>query len=98
MRTITRGLSRTSPRFCPQLERLEDRRLLNGGGLDPTFGIGGRVITDLGQTDILYAMAIQTDGKIVAVGITQNTTNTDIALVRYNTSGALDSSFGVGGI
>ncbi len=91
MRTITRALSRTRSRFRPQLERLEDRRLLNGGGLDPTFGIGGRVITDLGGTDSLHAMAIQTDGKIVAVGGGYD-------VVRYNPDGSLDTSFGGSGV
>jgi hypothetical protein len=40
----TRSLSRT---FL-SLERLEDRCLLSGGVLDPTFGSGGIVTTAIG--------------------------------------------------
>ena len=30
----------------PRLEALEDRTLLTAGDLDPTFGVGGKVLTD----------------------------------------------------
>ena len=36
------------------------------GSLDPTFGLGGKVITDLGFADDAFEVAIQTDGRIVA--------------------------------
>ena len=38
-------------------------------------------------------LAIQTDGKIVLAGYSHNGTNEDVALVRYNTDGSLDTSF-----
>ena len=38
------------------------------GDLDPAFGSGGKVITDLGGDGGISAMAIQPDGKIVAAG------------------------------
>ena len=39
------------------------------GDLDPTFGTGGMVMTDLDRsTDIANAVAIQADGKLVVVG------------------------------
>ena len=41
-------------------------------------------------------MALQSDGKIV-VGGTSSTSNLDFAVVRYNSSGSLDTSFGGGG-
>ena len=45
-----------------------------------------------------YSVAIQTDGKIVAAGYSYNGSgNADFALVRYNTDGTLDTSFGSGG-
>src|SRR5205085_6464330 len=49
--------------------------------------------------DEARAVAIQTDGKIVAVGYTENsgTLDWDFALARYNTNGSLDASFGTGG-
>ena len=36
--------------FQPRLEKLEDRCLLSGGVLDPTFGSGGTVITDVASS------------------------------------------------
>jgi uncharacterized delta-60 repeat protein len=53
------------------------------GTLDPTFGTGGKVTTDFfGNSDLAYAVAIQSDGKIVAAGWTS--TNYDFALARYD--------------
>src|SRR5262249_16583242 len=71
------------------------------GDLDPTFGIGGTVMTDLSHsTDWANAVAIQPDGKIVVVGTTykQNDfSDEDFAVARYNADGTLDSTFGRGG-
>ena len=65
------------------------------GDLDPSFGTGGKVTTDFGPaSDRAFAVAIQTDGKIVAAG---DSGSGDFALVRYNTDGSLDLSFGSGG-
>ena len=63
--------------------------------LDTTFGISGTVTTDFdsGSSDEGNGVAIQTDGKIVMAG----TSNNDFALVRYTISGTLDTSFGAGG-
>lgn len=66
------------------------------GSLDPGFGSGGKVITRVTNTqneEYADSIAIQTDGKIVAGGIS----NADFALVRYNPDGTLDSGFGNGG-
>ncbi|MBI5562646.1 MAG: hypothetical protein HY894_07345 [Deltaproteobacteria bacterium] len=69
------------------------------GGLDAAFGAGGRVATDIGASDDdARAIAIQSDGKIVAAGRTLNGANYDLALIRYNADGALDASFGAGGV
>ncbi|MGI9113087.1 MAG: delta-60 repeat domain-containing protein [Gaiellaceae bacterium] len=67
------------------------------GSLDPTFGGGGKVTTDLGGlggSDTANAVVVQADGKIVAAG---RTDPGDFALVRYNPDGSLDASFGGGG-
>jgi uncharacterized delta-60 repeat protein len=60
-------------------------RFTSLGTLDPTFGTGGVVTTSFGQTDSVAAIAIQTDGKIVAAGNSLNvTTSNDVfALARY---------------
>lgn len=64
------------------------------GSLDPGFGSGGRVLTSIGgKMDQGFAMDIQSDGKIIVAGSSNNGTNDDFALVRYNTDGTLDLSF-----
>lgn len=67
------------------------------GSLDSTFGSGGKVFTAIGTDDTAYAVLVQNDGKIVAAGYTLVNGNTDFGLVRYNTNGTLDSTFGSGG-
>jgi uncharacterized delta-60 repeat protein len=59
--------------------------------LDPSFGTGGTVTTDLiGGAD---ALVVQVDGKLVAAGVAGE----DFGLARYNPNGTLDPSFGTGG-
>ena len=77
-------------------------RYTANGNLDPTFGTGGVVTTPVGTgADVAYAVAIQPDGKIVAAGLASDAARIghayDIALVRYNSNGSLDTSFGSGG-
>ena len=71
------------------------------GSLDGSFGNGGIVVTDLepGLNDTAFGGAIQSDGKIVLVGVTSfNIIGLgNFALVRYNADGTLDKSFGSGG-
>jgi uncharacterized delta-60 repeat protein len=67
------------------------------GDLDPTFGSGGKVTTNFDSFDRANAVAIQSDGKIVAAGFALTITSNDFALVRYNSDGSLDASFGAGG-
>src|SRR2546421_4377407 len=71
------------------------------GDLDPTFGTDGKVLTDFDHsTDIAYAVAVQTDGKLVVVGTTyrdNDFSDEDFAVARYNPDGTLDKTFGVGG-
>ena len=73
-------------------------RFTTDGTLDTTFGTGGIVTTDLGSMDRGSSIAIQTDGKIVVSGQGSIGFNSAIALARYDTSGTLDTTFGIGGI
>jgi len=68
------------------------------GDLDPTFGGDGVVRTDLTPAeDDGFAVAIQPDGKIVVAGVKGNGgPNPRFAIVRYETDGSLDPSFGGG--
>jgi len=73
-----------------------------GGGssnLDRTFGNGGKVITAIGTTlDEAFALAIQSDGQLVAAGTSSTGTQNEFALVRYNPDGSLDTTFNGTGI
>lgn len=77
-------------------------RINYDGSLDNSFGTNGEVKVDLGnkEQDIVYRLALQNDGKIIAAGSTKisSTEGTDFALVRYNSNGTIDSNFGVNGI
>jgi uncharacterized delta-60 repeat protein len=68
-------------------------RYNSDGSLDSGFGSGGLVTTDFGGFDQANGVALQSDGKIVVVGILQAA----IGLARYNPDGSLDPTFGSGG-
>src|SRR5437879_13071313 len=69
------------------------------GDLDPEFGVGGKVVTPIGSYDSIAAIAIQTDGAIIAAGSALLPVGGyQVALARYLTNGDLDPSFGFGGI
>jgi uncharacterized delta-60 repeat protein len=93
--TSLRGRSRSERSRRPGLEALEERTLLNAGDLDPTFGDGGKVITEFPGSGGQYgfSVALQPDGRIVAAGGSAG----GFALARYNSDGSLDSSFGQNG-
>jgi uncharacterized delta-60 repeat protein len=70
------------------------------GTLDLTFNATGKVLTDFsgsGSYDVLQALAIQTDGKIVAVGDSNATGRPNFAVARYTTTGILDGTFNATG-
>ena len=69
------------------------------GTLDVSFGINGIVTTDIdSRNDGLMSIAVQGDGKILALGYSNYEGNNDFALARYNTDGTLDNSFSGNGI
>lgn len=74
-------------------------RLSAAGVLDTSFGSGGKVTIPFGTSQSTAAgVAQQSDGKLVIVGaVAESTTSTDAALLRLNTNGTLDSSFGTAG-
>jgi uncharacterized delta-60 repeat protein len=78
-------------------------KLQPDGTPDPTFGTGGKVTVpfDFGgdDVDVSYGAVVQPDGKLVMVGLVQinGTGDSDMALVRFNTDGTLDDTFGFGG-
>src|SRR5688572_2230631 len=74
------------------------------GGLDGSFGSGGRVVTDLGNDESASDVAVQGDGKILVLGETTRFSDeneflgSDLFLIRYLAGGASDGGFGDGGI
>jgi len=70
----------------------------NDGTLDSTFGIDGKVITSIGSGSVCISMVIQEDDRIVVTGNSYDGLKSNFTLVRYNTDGSLDNSFGQAGI
>ncbi len=64
------------------------------GSPDVSFGGGtGKALSGIADDDTGYALAIQSDGKILVGG----GTSLDFLLARFNANGTLDTSFGTGG-
>jgi uncharacterized delta-60 repeat protein len=79
------------------MEQLEQRLALTAGSLDTTFNLDGVLVEDLGLSanDEIYSSAVQSDGKIVVAGLVS--TDNQSLIVRYNSDGTRDTSFGTGG-
>jgi uncharacterized delta-60 repeat protein len=64
------------------------------GTLDRSFSRDGKVIVAFGPgSDQAHAVAVQPDGRIVAVGYVQSGSDYDLALVRFLPNGRLDRTF-----
>jgi len=73
-------------------------RYNSDGSLDTSFDTDGKVTTDFGSNvDAGYSLTVQSDGKILVAGYSDNGTNTNFALVRYNSDGTFDTTFGDNG-
>ncbi|MGA2502133.1 MAG: hypothetical protein ABSH20_30690, partial [Tepidisphaeraceae bacterium] len=86
------------------VEQLEERWFLSAGGLDPSFGTNGYVLTSIHATagangydgsDLASAATDNRTGKLIVAGSADG--NAALALVRYNLNGTRDVSFGQGG-
>jgi uncharacterized delta-60 repeat protein len=76
-------------------------RFNSNGLLDRTFGVGGKVLTNLGTPiEDITAAAVQSDGKIVVAGYSESNQGSasSIVVLRYLSTGALDTTFGTKGI
>lgn len=91
-------------RFRPACEPLEDRHLLSGWGLDPSFGTGGKVVRSIyagvnAGVDRVHDVATDPQGRIVLVGEgAESDGDVDFALVRVNPDGTPDNTFDGNGI
>jgi len=69
------------------------------GTLYAGFGTNGAYIYDGGNgNDGAYAIAVQSDNKILRAGDSSNGSDGDVLLLRLDTDGNLDTSFGTNGI
>lgn len=73
-------------------------RYLTNGTLDTSFGANGIVLTSLEQGSSCYSIIIESDDKITVTGSVLKNDEIWIPLVRYNTDGTLDVSFGTNGV
>lgn len=65
----------------------------NNGSIDTTFATNSGTGFDF----VVYALAIQTDGKIIAVGAFNNYNGTSAnSIIRLNTDGTIDGTFNYG--
>src|SRR5678816_3947950 len=61
--------------------------------LDSTFGDGGRVFVDVASdSDVAATVVLQPDGKIV-VGRSNDATDDDFSVLRFNQDGSPDTTF-----
>ena len=68
-------------------------RYSTNGALDPSFGTGGEVVIAGNNAGPAFAVAIQTDGKILAAA----PDSLRLTVFRFNTNGSLDTTFGNNG-
>ena len=74
-------------------------RYNSNGSLDDTFGTFGIVETKFDGYAKATGVALQSDGKIVVAGNSGSSVNSTLfTVVRYNTDGSLDETFGFGGV
>ncbi len=74
-------------------------RCLSDGTPDTSFGVNGVITSSFGSSnDVLSAVVVQPDGKIVVGGQSYNGSKYVFAMVRYTVTGGLDTSFGGGGV
>jgi uncharacterized delta-60 repeat protein len=68
-------------------------RLNTDGSLDTTFSGDGRATADITGGDSVRALAIQSDGRIVAAGAAGTLYQRDFGIARFATDGSLDLTF-----
>ncbi len=76
-------------------------RFNSNGAQDTTFNGNGSKAHDVsgaGRNDAAYAVALQSDGKIVVAGYVHNGSNNDFVVVRLNSDGSNDTGFDTDGI
>ena len=88
-RIVAAGWSGSYPNFAIAVARYTP-----SGALDTTFNGTGTVTTPIGTFAQANAVAVDSQNRVVVAGYDGN----NFVVVRYTPSGALDGSFGTGGI
>lgn len=73
-------------------------RFLPNGDFDPDFGTDGIFIFELNFEAIIYKCLVDSEGRIVLAGATTDYNGYRLLLLRLNSDGTLDDSFGDGGV
>lgn len=74
-------------------------RYLPDGSIDSSFGKNGLASVFINSPyDAGASSALQTDGKIIISAFSYTGSRQFFALIRFNTNGILDSSFGINGV
>lgn len=95
---VVAGMTRPYPGGLP--EYFVTARYLSDGSLDNTFDGDGYILAQVtpGAYNFATDVAFQRDGRIVVLGSTGNLSLLNFGLVRYNTDGSIDNSFGSNGM
>jgi uncharacterized delta-60 repeat protein len=72
-------------------------RYMPDGNPDTSFGAGGKVVRDLGGTDVAKGATLASDGRIVVAGASGTFAVPTFIVARYLANGDPDPSFGNGG-
>jgi uncharacterized delta-60 repeat protein len=82
-----------------QTTDLVTARFTTAGGLDPSWGTGGKGQFDFGESETGYGAVLQPDGKLLIGGDSTDRVSGrgDVLAARINTNGTPDSTFGTGG-
>src|SRR5947207_3775934 len=80
------------------VEMLESRTLLSGAGLlDASFGAGGLVVDPLRTTSQFEQIIPLAGNKLLAAGSIGSVGHRNFVLVRFNSNGKIDTTFGKSG-
>lgn len=74
------------------------RYLASNGSLDSTFGTGGIVTTQVGNGVSINGLAIDSNNALLLTGTSVQSGSPQILVMRYTSTGSLDTSFNTTGI
>lgn len=98
-RIVVAGITYSANSDCgPYVNDFAVARYTENGNLDGSFSGGTQIVDVYGGSDNLFALALQTDGKVVVLGYSGDRTPPlmpHFSLVRFNIDGTRDSSFGL---